>query len=171
MKNTILLLGFLSLNVFSGDLPTAKFVDVKKYTGKWYAIGALPQFFTRKCVAQTAEYKVKSSEEISVLNTCIKKKNKIKTIDGQAKIVNKSTNAELEVSFNSFWTRLFRVKGDYVIMELDSNYKYVLVGNYSRKGLWIMSRTPNMPKTIYKKYLKIAEENGFNINKVIRSRF
>jgi len=171
LKNLIVLI-LLSCTSFANDpLPTADYVDINKYIGKWYSIAALPQFFTRKCEAQTAEYGIRDENSITVLNTCIKDQKIKKTIDGQAIISNANTNAELIVSFNNFWTRLFRVKGDYIIMALDSEYKYVLIGSKSRKGLWIMSRTTTMPKNIYKSYLKIAADNGFKTEKLVLSRF
>ncbi len=171
MKNLIVLILLSCTSLASDPLPTADYVDVKKYTGKWYAIAALPQFFTRKCEAQTAEYGIRDENSITVLNTCYKNQKVKKTIQGQAVISNPATNAELVVSFNNFWTRLFRVKGDYIIMNLDKDYKYVLVGNKSRKGLWIMSRTPSMPEKIYEAYVKIAAKNGFKVEKLIVSEF
>ncbi len=155
----------------SNDLPTASNVEVQRYVGKWNAISSLPQFFTRKCVAQTAEYQIIGEGEISVLNTCIKEHDRETTIDGQAKVVNSVTNAELVVTFNNFWTRLFRVKGDYIIIKLDQDYEYVLVGSPNRKSLWIMSREESMPTEVYNEYLNYAKSLGFDTDKLVVSKF
>ena len=121
MKFLMALTMLFSLNIFANStLPTAEHVDVAQYVGKWYAVTALPQFFTRKCVSQTAEYAIKSANSITVLNTCFKANGSTKTIQGQAVVVNPKTNANLEVTFNNFWTKLFRVKGDYTIIKLES---------------------------------------------------
>ena len=152
------------------ELPTASKVEVQRYVGKWNAIAALPQFFTRKCEAQTAEYEIIGEGEISVLNICLKKKGET-TIEGQAKVVDTQTNAKLEVTFNNFWTRLFRVKGDYIIIKLDESYEYVLVGSTNRKSLWIMSREETMPKEVYNDYVKVAQALGFNTSKLVVSKF
>lgn len=153
------------------SLPTPKYVDINQYVGKWYAITALPQFFTRKCVAQTAEYELKDKNSITVVNTCIKKNGSLKTIDGQAKVVNAQTNAELVVTFNNFWTRLFKVKGDYTIIKLDDAYSTVLVGSKDRKSLWILSRTPYLNDDIKKEYLEFAKKLNFDTSKVVDSTF
>ena len=173
MKLFVLAICFNTVAAFGANtqLPTVDNVEVERYIGKWYAISALPQFFTRKCLAQTAEYEILDPETVSVLNTCLKKKGKTKTIEGQAVIINKETNATLEVTFNSFWTRLFRVKGDYQILRLDENYDYVLVGSNNLKSLWIMSRVPSMPKEVYESYKQTAEELGFDVSKLIISKF
>jgi apolipoprotein D and lipocalin family protein len=172
MKLFLALLLLLSLPTWANSpLPTVSHVDVKEYVGKWYAISALPQFFTRKCVAQTAEYKIKDAKTITVLNTCIKKNGSHKTIKGQAEVVNPNTNAELIVTFDNFWTRLFRVKGDYNIIKLDESYSTVLVGSKNRKSLWILSRTPYLSEDVKTEYLNYAKSLNFDISKVVDSEF
>jgi apolipoprotein D and lipocalin family protein len=151
-------------------LPTADYVDIERYVGKWYAISSLPQTFTKKCKSQTADYKIINAQTISVLNTCVKAKKKT-TISGQAVVVNSATNAELEVTFNNFFTRLFRVKGDYTIMKLDEDYRYVLVGSKDRKSLWILARETSMPEATYNRYVEFAKTNNFPIIELKRSEF
>ncbi len=166
-----ILVTLFSLNVFATDLPVEKFVDVSRYVGKWYAHYSLPQFFTRKCNAQTAEYEVINKTTISVFNTCLKSKGET-TISGKAVVINPESNSKLEVTFDNFFTRLFRVKGDYNIIKLDSNYDYVLVGSNDRKSLWLMSRSEvQIPTEIKDFYLKYAADLGFDISKIVESRF
>ena len=152
-------------------LPTVDYVDVEQYIGKWYAISALPQFFTRNCLAQTAEYEIINDETISVLNTCLKKKGKKTTINGKAVIINKESNAELIVTFDNFFTRLFNVKGDYNIIKLDDLYDFVIVGTKDRSSLWIMSRNPTMPEEVLEEYIAFAQQLGYPTDKLIRSQF
>jgi len=142
---------FLALTAHAQVLRTADYVDVSRYVGKWYTIEALPQFFTRSCKGQTAEGTT--------------------TISGKAVVKNKKTNAELVVTFNNFWTRLFRVKGDYTIIKLDENYEYVLVGSKDRKSLWILSRHPVMPEDVIKEYEAIATEEGFQVSRLQRYEY
>ena len=171
-KYLLSFLFILSSLSFAGDvLPTPSNVDVGRYIGKWYAVSALPQFFTRKCLAQTAEYEILSANSISVLNTCYKKNGKTTDIEGQARIVDPKTNARLEVTFNNFFTRLFRVKGEYIIIKLSEGYDTVLVGSTDRKSLWIMSRTPKIDPDIYNEYKNYAKSLGFNTDKLIDSKF
>lgn len=168
---TAAFLMLFSLTSLAHSLTTASYVDVSRYVGKWYAHYSLPQFFTRKCLAQTAEYEVLNAKTISVLNTCLKSK-KDTTIQGQAVVTNTKTNAELIVTFNNFFTRLFRVKGDYNIIKLDENYEYVLVGSRDRKSLWLMSRSSvEIPAEVVSEYLQLAQKEGFNTAKLVKSRF
>ena len=152
-------------------LPTVKSVDIGKFIGKWYAVSSLPQRFTKKCLSQNAEYSIRSADSINVLNTCIKKDNKIETIKGKAVVANPETNAELIVTFDNFFTRLFRVKGDYNIVALDSDYQNLIVGSRDRKSLWIMSRTPNMDEAVFKEYVAYAATLGFDTKALVDSKY
>jgi apolipoprotein D and lipocalin family protein len=173
MKTTILIMLFSLTSCLwarEQELRTVDYVDISRYVGKWYAISALPQFFTRKCIAQTAEYAVVNQQTVSVVNTCLKGKGQT-TITGEAVVSNSATNAELDVRFNNFFTRLFRVVGDYNIIKLDSDYQYVTVGSRDRKSLWIMSRTPSMPQKIYEEYVKDALAQKFSVDELVLSQF
>lgn len=166
----------ISASVFAkGDtyrpLPTAEQVDVARYIGKWYSIEALPQFFTRKCVAQSAEYDIINENTISVQNFCYREDGSLKDIKGQAVVKDTTTNARLEVTFNNFWTRLFRVKGEYVIIKLSEGYDTVMIGTTNRESLWIMSRTPSIDPATLKEYKDLAKSLGFETEKLVTSKF
>lgn len=164
---------FLSANAFSAhaNLPTVESVDIARYIGKWYAVSSLPQSFTKKCLSQTAEYGILNEKTISVLNTCYKKNGKTTDIEGKAVVADSRTNAKLVVTFNNFFTRLFRVKGDYTIIKLSEGYDTVLVGSSDRKSLWIMSRTPSIAPEIYTEYKNYARTLGFEVSKMVDSVF
>lgn len=170
---TLFLLVFLvgCSNSEASKLPTERNVDVSRFVGKWYAHYSLPQFFTRNCEAQTAEYEVINEKTISVLNTCLKEKGE-ETIKGQAVVTNPGDNSELVVTFNNFFTRLFRVKGDYNIIKLDKDYEVVLVGSKNRKSLWIMSRSEQeLSPDVKNAYFQMAKDTGFDTKKLVKSKF
>lgn len=167
---SVLFLALFAFTTFAQTLPTAEYVDVSRYVGKWYAISSLPQFFTRNCKAQTAEYGVINEQSISVINTCLKSKG-TSVIKGEAVVKNAVTNAELIVTFNNFFTRLFRVKGDYTIIKLDKDYQYVMIGSKNRKSLWIMSRSTEMPEEVLNEYLKLAQDLNFKVEDMVLSKF
>ena len=172
MNGIGVILGILfSTSLFAKPLPTTPQVDVGRYVGKWYAHYSLPQFFTRNCRGQTAEYEVINERKISVLNTCLKRRG-VTTISGQAVVLNPGVTSRLEVTFDNFFTRLFRVKGDYTIIKLDPDYEYVLVGSADRKSLWLMSRSDvAIPDAVREEYLGFARELGFNTGRLVESRF
>lgn len=172
MKKALLLISIFTfaLTAQAHSIATDQRIDVKKFVGKWYAHGALPLFFSKGCLYQTAEYEVLSENKVSVFNTCVKS-NKIKTIRGEAVVRNPGTNSQLNVHFYTWWARTFNVVGDYNIIKIDPNYEYVMVGSQNRKSLWIMSKSKQMPEEIYEEYLNYAKELNFNTNKIVKSKF
>ena len=174
MKKLILLFGLIfSLGIFakSQPLPVESDVDVARFVGKWYTITSMPQFFTRKCVGQSAEYGIINEKTISVHNICYKESTKTKEISGKGVIQDQPNNARLIITFDNFWTRLFRVKGDYNIIKLSEGYDTVMVGSADRKSLWIMSRTPSIDPQALEDYKKQAKTLGFPIEKLQNSKY
>lgn len=176
MKRFVIsILCVLSLNLYAqqsqtNTIATEKTVDVKQFLGKWYAVAALPQFFSRGCLYQTAEYGLIDQTTLSVKNTCYKD-NKRKWIYGKAYVTNTMTNSELIVRFNTWWARLFNIKGDYNIIKIDNDYQTVMVGSKNRKSLWIMTRTKGINKQKYQEYVNYAKKLNFPIHNLIESKF
>lgn len=151
-------------------LTTAKYVDVNQYLGKWYAQWSLPMTFTRDCKMQTAEYGLIDGQTISVLNTCYKGDGVVEDIKGHATVVDHTTNAKLIVEFDNFWTKLFRVKGDYTIIELAEDYSWVMVGSQDRKSLWILTRElGGLSEAVKNNLFTTANNLGFNTQNLIES--
>jgi apolipoprotein D and lipocalin family protein len=147
-------------------LETVEYVDVKRYMGTWFEIAKFPLRFEKGLVGITATYTLLPDGRVRVFNKGYEKDfdGKLKTIEGKAWVVDTATNAKLKVSF--FWP----FAADYWILELGKDYEYAVVGNKSRKYLWILSRTPQMEETTYNELLKRAQEKGFDISKLEKTR-
>jgi len=137
-------------------LPTVAAVDLARYAGGWYEIALLPSWFQRACVADTkARYRA-DGDGIEVINRCRKADGSIQTAKGHATLVEGSGNAKLRVSF--FWP----FKGDYWVLDLDADYRHVLVGTPSRDYAWVLSRTPQMAEADLQRLLDKAAALGFD---------
>ena len=135
-------------------------VDLARYVGLWYEIANFPMFFQRNCIGDTtAHYSVLDDGRIAVRNRC-RTKNGVDEANGTAEIVPASGNARLKVSF--FWP----FKGDYWVFALDPDYRWAVVGNPNRKYLWVLSRTPVLPKDQLELALKRAGEQGFKLDEL-----
>ncbi len=165
MKTLIILIVLiLSISLFpqSTSLKTVDYVDLKKYTGLWYEIAKIPNSFQNQCVkGATAKYTLKEDGEIAVVNSCIDEDGEVDDADGIARVVDKNSNAKLEVSFVSFlgWRPFW---GDYWVIGLDENYKWAIVGTPSRKYGWILSRTPQLDKQTMDMIFQILRDQGYN---------
>ena len=139
-------------------------VDLKKYSGTWYEIARLPNPFEKNLKCITATYTLRDDGRITVLNQGYKISDpaKLSSSKGVAWIPDKNVTAKLKVQF--FWP----FSGDYWILDLDSDYKYVLVGEPSFRYLWILAREKKIDDSLYKKLLDKAVKEGFDIKPIIK---
>ena len=142
------------------SLEVVPHVELEKYLGKWYEIARLPAKFQEGCSETTATYTMSKHGSISVLNEC-KRNGKVKQANGKAKVVDKTTNAKLKVTF--FWP----FYGDYWIIKLGEDYEYSVVGTPNRKYLWILSRNPQMEKSLFSELVAFVKSKGFNAENLI----
>ena len=152
-------------------LATVPSVDLKRYSGKWFEIARYENKFQKQCVGNTtATYAIKTDGKVEVVNECLKKNGEIERARGEARIVDKNTNAKLEVRFApAALSFISAVWGDYWIIELDDNYQHAVIGDPKRNYFWILSRAPEMNDATYQNILRRAEQLGFNPAKVIKT--
>lgn len=143
-------------------LKTVPYVDLQKYSGKWFEIASYPQRFQSGCQCTSAEYTNTDKGYVIVENRCRRESTKGKQsyIKGKAFVENNSGNAKLKVQF--FWP----FKGKYWIIDLATDYSHAVVSHPNRKYLWILSRTPKISKEIYQKITTRLLEQGFDLTKI-----
>jgi apolipoprotein D and lipocalin family protein len=167
MKKLFLILSIIMIfnSLQSQKLPSVvKTVDLNRYKGVWYEIARLPNFFERKLKCTSATYDLRDDGKITVINKgfYLSDPEKSTSSKGVAWIPDKNSPAKLKVQF--FWP----FSGDYWIMELDKDYRYVLVGDPSVKYLWILAREKKMDEATYKMLLQKAIDNGYDVKAIIR---
>lgn len=146
-------------------LRTVAHVELGRYVGTWYEIASFPQRFQRGCTATTATYTLRDDGDLDVLNRCRKGSlnGEEKSARGRARVVDRSTNAKLEVSFfRPFW-------GDYWILDLADDSMYAVVGHPGRDYLWILSRTPAMPEATYQAIAERLQAQGYETSRLVRT--
>jgi len=155
-----------------GELPTVASVDLSRYAGTWYEIARLPMWFQRHCVDSKAVYTVRSDGQVGVHNECMTDDGGLATADGVATVVDTKTNARLMVVFDNWFARLFGSsrEGNYWILDLDPEYRTVLVGTPDRRYLWILARAPEIDEVTYGKLVHLARGFGYPVEQLIRDR-
>jgi len=81
-----------------------------------------------------------------------------------ARIAEPSSNAKLKVSF------AWRLSGDYWIIDLDQNYEYAVIGEPSRRSLWVLSRAPVLPPPVYREILAKLPLKGYVPSRLVMTR-
>jgi apolipoprotein D and lipocalin family protein len=167
MKKSIIILTAIMIfsTAHSQKVPSVvSTVDLNRYKGMWYEIARLPNFFERKLKCASANYILRDDGKITVVNkgNYITDPLKSNSVKGVAWIPDKSSPAKLKVQF--FWP----FSGDYWIMYLDKEYRFVLVGDPSLKYLWILCREKKMDETTYSMLIQKAIDNGYDVKTIIR---
>lgn len=145
----------------TADHSTVKEVDIPRYMGVWYEIARYENRFEKDMTNVSATYTLKSNGRIKVENAGFRN-GKHKKATGRAKLPDPKEPGKLKVAFFLWFY------ADYYILELDQvNYNYVLVGSSSDKYLWILSRTRQLPKDVLDRLLRLAEQRGYDTQKLI----
>ena len=146
------------------DLEVVPHVDLNRYVGRWYEIARLPNRIENNCARSvSATYTIRTDGKVEVVNRCRKSSGDYTTATGKAKVVDKTTNAKLKVTF--FWP----FYGDYWILDLGDNYEYAVVGAPNRKYLWILSRDRQMDESLYQSLLARMAALGFKTEQMIKT--
>jgi apolipoprotein D and lipocalin family protein len=152
----------------SGPLVTIPTLDVQRYMGTWYEIAKYPNWFQKKCVAETrAEYKLQVGGSVQVINRCRRDTGEIEEAIGEARQTGVATSPKLQVRFAPSWLSLLPfVWGNYWVVDLDDGYQLVAVSEPKREYLWVLSRTPTVSPQSYDALLVRLEAQGFDLGRL-----
>lgn len=127
------------LTMSNKEMEVVKGLDLKRYMGRWYEIASFPSRFQPSDGVNTrATYTLNEDGTVKVLNETWSG-GKRGYIEGFAYKANpNSDEAKLKVKF---WVPPFLpiipVVGDYWVLFIDDGYHYALIGQPSRKYLWV----------------------------------
>jgi apolipoprotein D and lipocalin family protein len=155
-----------------GPLIPIAALDVPRYMGTWFEIAKYPNWFQKKCVADTgAEYQALPAGTVQVTNRCRKASGEMEEALGEARQIGPATSPKLEVRFAPAWLSLLPfVWGDYWVIDLDANYQLAAVSEPKREYLWVLSRTPTVSAEAYQALLLRLKAQGFDLDRLERTR-
>ncbi len=154
--------GFIYSNLpYSNPPETVSKVDLYRYVGFWYEISSIPAFFAIGCSCSTANYTDLGDGTIKVWNSCLKD-GKREGKEAKAWPVDE-TNSKLKVQF--FWP----FTGDYWIVALDREYRWVVVSDPRKEYMWILSRTQEMQESVYDNLINYLKSRDLPVDKLVRT--
>ena len=137
-------------------MPVAASVDVARYLGTWHQVALIPNSFQGDCASDTKATYTLDGKDLRVQNQCKDAAGKTTEAIGIAKIVEGSNSAKLRVSF-------FRpFYGNYWVLALDPDYKWVLVGEPKRTFGWVLARDTNLDPATLNQILDRAAALGYD---------
>ncbi len=140
-------------------------VDVTRYTGTWYEIASVKQFFSVGLVNTTANYSLLPNGSIQVVNSgrYFAPNGPLSTITGTAVPVDAS-NARLNVSFTG--SNSANPPGNYWIVDLDPDYQWAIVSDPTGTSCFLLTRTPSVSDELRADLLARAAAKGVDISNV-----
>ena len=164
----ILMLQLLCLNNCdwnSGKMETLKtveYVDIERFMGDWYVISNIPTFLEKRATNAIESYRLNSKGEIETTFTFHEDspEGDKKIYKPKGFIKNNKTNAEWRMQF------LWPFKMPYLIIDLDANYNYTVIGVPNRKYVWIMSRKPSLDSKTYNIIIDKLKQVGYDIKQI-----
>ena len=131
----------------TGAVQPIRNFDAEQYLGTWYEIASIPMWFQRNCAYGTKAVYGKSDSEsqLTVDNSCMTMEGETERATGRARFAESPTTGALEVTFVEllgYW--LWPLSGDYIIFDIDPEYRWVAVGHPDRDYGWILSRSKTL---------------------------
>ncbi|KAL2322123.1 hypothetical protein Fmac_026502 [Flemingia macrophylla] len=154
------------------EMVVVKGLDLQRYMGRWYEIASFPSFFQPRNGENTrATYTLREDgSTVHVLNETFVDGKRV-SIEGTAyKADPNSDEAKLKVKFYvPPFLPIIPVVGNYWVLYIDDDYHHVLIGEPSRKYLWILCRETHLDDAIYDQLVEIAAEQGYDVVKLHRT--
>ncbi|KAK9130472.1 hypothetical protein Sjap_010959 [Stephania japonica] len=150
------------------EMEVVKGLDLERYMGRWYEIASFPSFFQPKDSVNTrATYTLNKDGTVHVLNETYSGGKRV-SIEGTAyKADPESDEAKLKVKFYlPPFLPIIPITGNYWVLYIDPDYKVALIGEPTRKFLWILSRETHIDDEIYNEYVQKAVEEGYDVKKL-----
>jgi apolipoprotein D and lipocalin family protein len=144
---------------------TVAHVDIPKYMGDWYVIGEIPNFAEKHCFDSIESYALLADNSIDNRFRCRKR-----TFDAPMKQLTHAKATIKDPNSNASWQLRFYkiVPAKYLILDLDPDYQWVMVGHPSRSVGWIMARSQTVPEPIYEAILERTRDQGYEPAKFIK---
>jgi apolipoprotein D and lipocalin family protein len=163
------LLGSLAMLLLTGcstmstpPLRTVPHVDLDRYLGRWYVIANIPYFLEKGKVASYDTYAKRPDGKLDNIFTFRKGGFDAPETSwhGTAWVTNPTSNAEWKVRF------LWPLSTTYLVLELDPDYRWAVVGTPGRDLLWILARDRSLPAADYERILRLIEAQGYDRGKI-----
>jgi apolipoprotein D and lipocalin family protein len=139
-------------------LKTVEHVDLNRYVGDWYVFAHIPYSLEKGKVGTLDRYALRPDGKMD--NIFLFRRGSLEapleSWNGVAWVHNKETNAEWRVQF------VWPLRVPYLIIDLDKDYQWSVIGYPSRKLAWVLSRKPVLDEATYAGILQRLKAQGYD---------
>jgi apolipoprotein D and lipocalin family protein len=161
----ILFISFLTFFTASIN-KTVDRVDSKRFAGTWYSLYSIPTMFDKGSRETTTRYTLNKDRYYDVVTTFIKNdKGDIRTVKSKIFRVDGTTGGQMKAQF------IWPIKIDYWVIDLAPDYSWAVVGHPDHSFLFIMSRKPQMDKSLHEQIEARCKAMGYPVEKLVSQGF
>ncbi|HMT38389.1 MAG TPA: lipocalin family protein [Thermomonas sp.] len=143
-------------------MPAVPQVDLPRFMGDWYVIAHIPSFPEREAYNAIESYRL--DDEGKIRTTFQFRKGSfdapLDTMEPVGTVEPGTGNAVWGMQF------VWPIQAEYIIADLDPEYRWTLIGRSKRDYLWIMARTPTLPAAEYDALVAKAQALGYDTSKL-----
>lgn len=140
------------------SIRTANKVELDLFMGDWYVVANIPTFIEKGAYNAVESY-VRTSENVIDTTFSFNKGSftgEKKQYNPTGFVTDDPSNAEWKMQF------LWPFKSEYIIVYVDPDYQYTIIGRKKRDYLWIMARNPTIFPEQLQKLIDIAVAEGYD---------
>lgn len=144
-------------------LETQAEIDLQRFMGQWFVIANIPYFPERGKVASSDVYALREDGRID--NTYVFRRDfntSERRWSGVSEVVPGSNGAHWKVQF------IWPFKADLLVLEVDPDYQWALLGHPKRSMAWIFARQANMDNAQYQGLLTRMRGFGYDPSTILR---
>jgi apolipoprotein D and lipocalin family protein len=140
-------------------------VDLNRYMGDWYVISNIPNRAENDCYDSIEKYRLREDGRIDNQFECRDgsfDKPLERRLDTIATIYDKTSNAEWRV-------KIFKVvQAKYLVIDLDPEYRWAVVGHPSRDYGWVLARDKSLSEETYSSILERLRGQGYDVSRFVK---
>lgn len=148
----------------SSPIAPVAHVEVQRFMGDWYVIAAVPTRFERDAYRAVESYWLRPDGRVQTTFRYHEG-----AMDGELKTMH-ATGFIRDNTGNAVWGMQFiwPIKAEYIIAWLDPGYQSVIIARNKRDYVWIMARTPTLPRPQYDLLVERVAAMGYDTRRLRR---
>ncbi len=145
-------------------LHTVSRLELPRYMGRWWVVSNIPNFLENGKVGTFDEYALRPDGKIDVIFGFRKESLEApeKQWKGLGWVTDTASQAEWKVRL--FWP----FTADYLLLELDPDYQWAVVGSNGGKLLWVLARQRSLPDAVYRDIQDRIARQGLDPSKLVK---
>jgi len=146
----------------AGNIQTADYVDLERFSGDWYIIASIPTLIDRHACNATEHYRIDADGTIAATYRFCKGSpaGKTWTIRRTGVVRDNRSNAVWDVRLAG------PIAADYRIVHINDDYSQAIVGRNRRDYAWILARTPEISNRQLFEHVHRLREQGYDSSRI-----